>query len=132
MTGGAFEGLWYGTTFGILGVTTFGIIGAILDWVTTADVRGAVVATGNLTNATMAGATGNITNATIAGAITKSTMAGATGWLGIGFIGGFALGGLYHCLYAGKKVKRFAKLRAELERIIKARENLEMKTKKKK
>ena len=132
VTGGAFEGLWYGTTFGILGATTAGIIGAILDWVTTADVRGAVVATGNLTNATMPGATGNITNATMAGAITKSTMAGATGWLGIGFIGGFALGVLYHCLYAGKKVKRFAKVRTELEMIIKARENLEKKTKKSK
>ena len=132
VTGGAFEGLWYGTIFGILGVTTVGIIGAILDWVTTADVRGAVVATGNLTNATMPGATGNITNATMAGAITKSTMAGATGWLGIGFIGGFALGGLYHCLYAGKKVKRFTKVRTELEMIIKARKNLEMKMKKSK
>ena len=99
VTGGGFEGLWCGTTFGILCATTVDIIGAIFGWAT----AGGVV-----------GATG-------------------TGWLGIGFIGGFALWhGLYHCLYAGKKVKRFAKVRTEHEMIIKTRKNLEMKIKKSK
>ena len=118
VTEGAVGGLWYGTIFGILGAAIVGIIGAVLG---AGDVRGVVVA-GAPTRA--GAATGGVIGATIASA----TGTGGVG-LGVGFVGGFALGGLYHCLYAGKKVKRMAKVWTDLRMIIEARQNLEKKTK---